>query len=303
MAWLERGGRVLEAFEPMLLVRPPYTNEDLELPLAVAKYNWSEFYKVETGLRGNKEFMLQALALDGRVLRFALSTLRQDFDIQVMAVANHNNNTTNNEMVNINSIPCSINSTLGNIIDIPTLSQRVREQLQLHQVFCQDFLRGIAIVTPHQPPQLRSQLPMLDRGVETSQAFKRLIAEYVGVPFGKQLALLRRAKAHLDVSDDVPQANASGVEDDHAENWNNIPDLRTGQRAAFVPPALGRRQRYRARRREVMGRGAREVVDGGGGVVQLRRQNWPVAEMGEFFDDDTLLDPGFDPAFELEMVL
>jgi hypothetical protein len=337
LAWLERGGRVLEAFENMLVVRPPYTPEDWELPLAIAKYNWSEFYKVETALRGHKEFMLQALALDGRVLRFALSNLRQDFDIQVMAVANHNNNTSNNNNNNSSTssstdshpihppIPCSIHSTLGNTIDIPSLSQRVREKLQLHQIFCQDFLRGIAIVTPHQPPQLRSQLPMLDRGVETSQAFKRLIAEYVGVPFGPQLALLRRAQAHLDVSEELPRANVVGTlaEDDptaaseHPHHWN-IP----GQRAAFVPPAAlaGRRQRYRPRRRgEVIGR-AREVVDGAiagagmagaAGLLPLRgrhnnnnnNHHWPGGEMGDFFEEDALLDPGFDPAFDLDMVL
>jgi hypothetical protein len=39
---------------------------------------------------------------------------------------------------------------------------------------------------------------MLDRGVKTSQAIKRLIAEYLGVPIGPQLKLLQRAHANLN---------------------------------------------------------------------------------------------------------
>ncbi len=275
LAWLQRNGHVLEAFEPMVALQPPYSQNDLDLPLAVAKYNWLEFFKVGDALLRDREFILKALAVEGRILRFASPALRQEFDIQVMAVANHNNNLVNP------SLACSITYTLGGAIDITSLLHQIQERLQIHQTFCQDFLRGIAITKPHQPPILRSQLPMLDRGVETSEAFKRLIAEYLGVPFGQQLSLLRKAHSNLKLSEDSPNFH-----DDHSNLWN-LPDLLPpGQRAAFVPPPLARRQRHRAREREREAIGLHQQV-----IRRFRRAGEMVLHIGEenvFGVDDVL---------------
>ena len=38
---------------------------------------------------------------------------------------------------------------------------------------------------------------MLDLGIETSQVFKKLIAEYLDVPLGRNLSYLRRARENL----------------------------------------------------------------------------------------------------------
>ena len=51
-------------------------------------------------------------------------------------------------------------------------------------------MKGIAIVRPRVPPAHYSPLSMLDRGVETSQAFKQLIAQFLGVPVGRELRAL-----------------------------------------------------------------------------------------------------------------
>jgi len=254
LAWLKRGGRVLEAFEPLLAVQPPFSHDDLVLPFAVARYNWTEFYKVGDALLRDREFMLEALTIEGRIILFAPATLRQEFDVQVVAVANHNNTAIQQS---------SIAVALGSVIDIPKLQHQIQERLQLHQTFFQDFLRGIAIVEHHQPPQLRSHLPMLDRGVETSQAFKRLIAEYLGVPFGRHLFLLRQADTNLKLSEEVPQYNRN-IEDDRADFWNMILIHQPPRTAIPLPLGqpipLARRQRNRARQREGANR-AREVMD------------------------------------------
>jgi Domain of unknown function (DUF4116) len=192
-AWLKRGGRVLESFEPLLAVQPPFTQADIELPLAVALYNWREMHKVGEALLGDRDFMLQALGQDGRVLRFAAPALRQELDMQIIAVANYNKNIAP-------GTNATVQQYLGGTIDIPGLRQHIDEKMQLQHIFCQFFLRGIAIARPHRPPHLRSQLPMLDRGIETSEAFKRLIAEYLGVPLGRGLALLRRAHVNLETA-------------------------------------------------------------------------------------------------------
>ena len=64
MAWIKRGGRVLDAFERTLA-------RDRELALALAEFNWSEFHKVGEALHRDKSFMIAAVQKDGRVLRFA----------------------------------------------------------------------------------------------------------------------------------------------------------------------------------------------------------------------------------------
>jgi hypothetical protein len=248
--WLERGGRVLEMFEQRLVVKPPYTEEDIELPLAVARYNWRETQKVGEALLGDRDFIIRALELDGRILRFAAPILRQELEIQVMAVANYNKNIPT-------GTNASIQQYLGGFVHIPGLTQYIEERLQLHHTFCQFFLRGIAIPRPHRPPQLRSQLPMLDRGVETSEAFKRLIAEYLGVPLGQQLSLLRRAGTNLanSSSSDSSGVAISGAEVVEPEDFEGphahwfIPPIRNqdARQQEEHPPALRLRNRERAR--------------------------------------------------------
>ena len=64
-----------------------------------------------------------------------------------------------------------------------------------------EFLRGIAIHDQATiPPANRciGKLPLLYLGLETSSAFKRKIAEYVGVPTGEELQLLRAASCGLE---------------------------------------------------------------------------------------------------------
>merc|ERR1740117_1983644 len=92
-------------------------------------------------------------------------------------------------------------------LDIDQLKAKTIRKLELHDTFVLEFLRGIAIDSssplsprrgPRGPPALRSQLTMLDRGVETSEAFKRLIAEYLAVPLGKELTLIRKALVNIN---------------------------------------------------------------------------------------------------------
>lgn len=186
LAWIQRGGRVLEAFERLL-------RGDAELALQVAKHNWSEFHKVGENLLSDRGFMLEALQQDGRVLRFAAPPLRQDFEILVMAIAHHYTNHAPSDIPHV----APVATTFAGICNLQELQKQIQTQLDLQKTFLCDFLRGVAICTPHIPPPRRSPLNMLDRGVETSQAFKELIAEYLGVPIGPRLKLLRKAHDNL----------------------------------------------------------------------------------------------------------
>ena len=132
-------------------------------------------------------------------------------------------------------------------IDQAAFKNNVKGKMDLHKTFVNDFLRGIAIVTPHVPPPRRSHLPMLDRGVETSQAFKQLIAEYLGVPVGKKLTLLRTAWDNLEslgssppASSDPSAAHRGGHPAEWAADGNNLhPNW-----------AMGRMAQYRQRRQQ-----------------------------------------------------
>ena len=246
LAWIRRGGRVLESFERLL-------RNDPGMALELAEHNWSEFHKIGDVLLGDRDFMLQALQRNGRVLRFASPTLRQDFEILVMAVAHHypksptvttttntNHNADQQQQQQQQHPPAgaqqhsnphvpSVQSTFAGICNLPELQSQIQSRLDMHDTFVLDFLRGIAIVTPHIAPNKRSQLPMLDRGVETSEAFKRVIAEYLGVPIGSQLGLLRRARSNLTV---LPSF-ADGLADSNHSSSNAPGSVGLGAGAAF----------------------------------------------------------------------
>jgi hypothetical protein len=173
IAWIRRGCRVLPAFEAMVA-------DDEQVALEIAQHNWREFNKVGSDLKGNVAFMTRAVDTNGRILRFAAQHIRDDLNIIVRAVASH---------------PDSLVPSIR--VDKTVLTRHVQDKLDLHKTFVMEFLRGIAVPTPHISPSRRSQLPMLDRGVETSQAFKQLIAAFLGVPVGDDLRIMRTAYKNL----------------------------------------------------------------------------------------------------------
>ena len=68
----------------------------------------------------------------------------------------------------------------------------VRSKLQMHHAFVQLVLGGV-----RDKKEGSSVLATLDFGVETSSPFMKKIAEYAGIPMGKELGRLRRARANL----------------------------------------------------------------------------------------------------------
>ena len=195
LAWIRKGGNVLEAFERLLV-------SDQEMALEVAKHSWTNFKKVGLGLRGDREFMAQAVQRDGRVLRFASRHIQSDYQVVVRAVANHHR------------------ALSGVVVSEANFKAWVKDALDLHMTFVKDFLRGIAINKPHVPPAHRSQLSMLDRGVETSQAFKQLIADFLGVPVKEDLRVMRQAWTNMTYppcnSDASDRDDVGALEEDMA---------------------------------------------------------------------------------------
>eukprot|EP00529_Nitzschia_sp_RCC80_P007716 CAMPEP_0113447106 /NCGR_PEP_ID=MMETSP0014_2-20120614/4065_1 /TAXON_ID=2857 /ORGANISM="Nitzschia sp." /LENGTH=1261 /DNA_ID=CAMNT_0000338247 /DNA_START=522 /DNA_END=4307 /DNA_ORIENTATION=+ /assembly_acc=CAM_ASM_000159 len=235
---------------------------DHDLALELAEYNWEEMRQVGHAMLNDKSFMLRAVERDGRVLCYAEEATRNDFDLLLIALSRHGtqreyttkpcdnggaNTTTSTRlrrqqmaaaapaadgnggggggnqdraraMIAVRQArmeqrqralaaerrprsPPSVHSVFGYMCDICGFERKVREKLDLHNGFMYNFLGGISCIArqeQRQPPAQRSQLPMLDRGADTSRAFKQLIAEFCGVPIGKELKQLRQAQVNLN---------------------------------------------------------------------------------------------------------
>jgi hypothetical protein len=158
MAWIRRGGCVLEQFETTV-------QTDREMVLAVAEFL----------LRRDWGFMNQAVALSGKVLCCAQPDIRDNVIMAISAVA-----------CNAHALAPPICISRG------ALQQRVEHHLDLRHIFVGDFLRGIAVGVPG------SALPTLDRSIETGTAFKQLIAIHLGVPVRALLTVHRQCLDRLN---------------------------------------------------------------------------------------------------------
>jgi hypothetical protein len=219
-AWIRRGAPILFVFNNLVA-------NDMELALDLAKYNWQEFRIVRPTLLSDRDFMLRAVQEDGRVLQFAATALKQDFGLCVYAVANNvetlrcmaRTTLTIGSTATVAASTASTTSAKGGWI--PSFRHHVASQLDLYQIFVTDFLRGICCTASNSrmipPPAKRCPLQLLDRGTETTQAWKRLIAMYLGVPVGQELKLLRRCQCYLQQYD-VEQQSSTSNESPYANN-------------------------------------------------------------------------------------
>jgi len=170
-AWIRRGCDVLPQFEAVV-------RTDREMALLVAEFSHSQFIKVGDPFKNDREFMAEAVSLDGRVLKFAHPSLRSDMELAVRAVANH---------------PDSLAGPLIRITKV-NLKKHCKDKLRIHDVFVQDVLRGIAV------GGAGCSLPKLDRGFETGTALKKRLAAFLGVPFGNLLKAYRKAFENLNTT-------------------------------------------------------------------------------------------------------
>lgn len=165
--------------------RSAFRNDRDLLKMAV-KNDWSEFQHIPLSLKSDREFVLAMVQIDGRVLSHAEDDLKHDYEILTAAVASKS----------VTIAACF--SGDGDDFDfLVSYAQYVRGKLKLFDVFVCEFLRGILTTETHVAPAKRCRLPMLDQGVETTIVFKRTIAQFLGVPLGKELHLLRAASPGL----------------------------------------------------------------------------------------------------------
>jgi len=173
-AWLSVGGHWHDDI-------PDRFKEDRELMLLTAKHNErTECFSSSASdvMRQDKEFMLSAIeASDGSLYADADQSLKEDYDILLTAFAHSNR--------------------LGKSFDLTDrvvvgFAARVRSRLKLHDIFLKMILCGMSVAKTSDCP-----LRVLDRGQETLSAFKKTLTEFLDVPNGTELRLLRRASENL----------------------------------------------------------------------------------------------------------
>ena len=182
-AWIRRKGFLMRCFFPAI-----YT--DQEMALEVAKYTPAQFGRLGGQFLNDREFTIKALEQNGQCVEYISPYMKEEFEIITTAAANYYNEIDKYSAKGLKRK--SMMEVLEQICDLYDTKQKIHQKIELHDVFVMGFLRGIAI------PIEGSNLAMLDRGVETSEAFKRSIADYLAVPFAKEVNRLRKALANIE---------------------------------------------------------------------------------------------------------
>jgi len=177
MAWLSKGGDyLLDDF-------PEEFDSDEELFLEVVKHNWTEFDNASDELKGKKEFLLRALALDGRVIRDVSDDLRHDFDLTLVAFS------SKRQAIQFYSGP-------EDFVFLVSLAQHVRERLEAHHFFHNEvILKGILLSSGKE--DCKSTWALLNQGPDTLSMYTTSIAAYLGLPDANKLLQLNETSNNL----------------------------------------------------------------------------------------------------------
>lgn len=195
-AWFTNGG-------PAHSRLPDSTKNDADFGLALASAiagdPWPDYdylvYRTEqfrdntsVELRKNEDFMMQAVAINGLLFFEAVGSLRRDVDLAIVAYGG------NEDLLNFQFEERDYDATYNDEIRFLKRVRKVaRSKVKNHQGFVEGFLPGMSSHAGN-----NCQLPMLVKGPETTLAFKKLIAEFVGfIPRGQSLERHRRAVANL----------------------------------------------------------------------------------------------------------
>jgi len=183
LTWFKSGGRFFD------IARMEHLKGDKEIFLLIAKHFPKErkfrslvdsFKLALPALTSDKEFMLQAIALNPDIYHTASAELKKDFDVWLTAFGG-----TPGKFPAVNEENWTgLRGTVADFISC------VETELQNHQTFVCTLLFGMN-------QQSGSALHLLNQGEPTALNYKRLIAVYLEVPTGKRLHQLRTATTNL----------------------------------------------------------------------------------------------------------
>ena len=143
------------------------------------------FEYASPALRSNKGFMLQAIEHNPDVYHTVHSDLLSNFDVFLMAfggTAGKHPAITTESWMRLRAV-------------IRQCGLRVEEELVKQETFVKTLLCGISLNQANTTPT--TALVLLNQGESTALSYKRLIAEYLDVPTGKRLRMVRQASRNL----------------------------------------------------------------------------------------------------------
>jgi hypothetical protein len=183
LAWASAGGPFLSGF-------PEEFNDDEELLVAFLRNDGGQL-KPTPRLLADKQFMLKAVkARPACYLTKVSKELVGDWDLLLTAMADPRIAFLNGYCLTKGGW---ISYHEGSAFDFwVDASKAVRGKLHAHDIFVKLMLGGMMATPGGSTP-----LTLLNQGKETSLAFTKPIAEYLGVPMGEELCMLRKARKNL----------------------------------------------------------------------------------------------------------
>ena len=180
-AWFEIGGELHSRL-------PESMKENREFGLLVAKHQQGFETATSVALRSDKAYMMKAVETDCTLFIAAHGRLRRDFDLAVLACSDVNYP----ELVECIEWAGELDQNAADRIDedwdfLRSVRAKAKAKVQAHAGFTEAFVYGM---TDFAGPGCH--LPMLVHDKETCSGLKRLIADFLDVPTGKEVSKLRR---------------------------------------------------------------------------------------------------------------
>lgn len=152
------------------------------------KYCFGSLVSSETW-RNDPTFLFRALEKDATLLFLLPGNLKANKELQLTAFSGPRRR--------IEILLSGFGDNYKRFKVDPQFQANLRKQLDTHYAFCQIFLFAWTDKRGRGRKKV-SNIRFLMQGYETSTAYKKLIAEFVGLPLGKELQLIRRAEDNLD---------------------------------------------------------------------------------------------------------
>jgi len=135
-------------------------------------------------LTNEKTFMLQAIELNPNAYHAAAEDLRKDFGVWLVAFGSFKDR---HPHITKQTWTATLRQSITEFVP------RVKAELQRQETFFQTLLFGMA----QNPRVSQTPLALLNQGEATAVNYKRAIAEYLDVPTGKRLRMLRESSRNL----------------------------------------------------------------------------------------------------------
>lgn len=189
LGWVRGGGELHDQIPPNLRMEDP---EILLASLVCVESTRLEYPTIPPRFRGDKKFLLKAVAKNPHMLQCVANKLKGDVDLAIAALSGPTGALA--VLIEHGQFVPSGEGTYG--FHARRLwnqaAENIRQRLLLHDAFSKLILGSI-----HFPDKQPSSLSMLGQDDATSKALTKMIAEFAGVPVGTDLGMLRRARKTL----------------------------------------------------------------------------------------------------------